>query len=36
MSQIEETVKNTTGFTLTEHDLKLRGVCKDCKNKKHD
>lgn len=31
--QIEETVKNSTGFTLTQHNLQLRGVCKDCKNK---
>ena len=33
MSQIEELVQNETGFTLTEHDLILRGVCKECKNK---
>lgn len=33
MSQIEENVKNTTGFTLTQHDLVLRGICKECKNK---
>lgn len=32
MSQIEEIVQNETGFTLTEHDLVMRGVCKDCKN----
>ncbi len=33
MSQIEETVKNSTGFTLTNHNLVLHGICKDCKNK---
>lgn len=32
MIQIEEIVKNETGFTLTEHDLVMRGICKDCKN----
>lgn len=31
MSQIEEIVQNETGFTLTEHDLVMRGVCKECK-----
>ncbi|WP_294372841.1 Fur family transcriptional regulator [uncultured Clostridium sp.] len=32
MSQIEEMVQNETGFTLTEHDLVLKGVCRECKN----
>lgn len=35
MSQIEEIVQNETGFTLTEHDLVMRGICKDCKKCKH-
>lgn len=32
MSQIEEMVQSETGFTLTEHDLIMKGVCKECKN----
>lgn len=32
MSQIEEIVRNETGFTLTEHDLVMKGVCRECKN----
>lgn len=34
MTQIEELVQNETGFTLTKHDLVLRGVCKECKKNK--
>lgn len=34
MSQVEEMVKSETGFTLTEHDLIMKGVCKECKNNK--
>lgn len=34
MSQIEEIVQNETGFTLTQHDLVLKGVCRECKNKR--
>jgi Fe2+ or Zn2+ uptake regulation protein len=26
-------VQNSTGFTLTDHDLVMKGVCKDCKKK---
>ena len=33
MLQIQEMVQNSTGFTLTDHDLVMKGVCKDCKNK---
>jgi Fur family ferric uptake transcriptional regulator len=33
MLQIEEMVQNRTGFTLTTHDLVMKGVCKDCKKK---
>lgn len=33
MLQIEELVQNSTGFTLTDHDLVMKGVCKDCKAK---
>lgn len=35
MSQIEEMVQSETGFTLTEHDLIMKGVCKECKNNKN-
>nr|WP_156211454.1 transcriptional repressor [Clostridium butyricum] len=35
MSQIEEMVQSETGFTLTEHDLVMKGVCKECKNNKN-
>ncbi|WP_244834762.1 Fur family transcriptional regulator [Clostridium sp. BJN0001] len=34
MSQIEEMVEDETGFTLTEHELILKGICSDCKKKK--
>ncbi|WP_040212275.1 Fur family transcriptional regulator [Clostridium polynesiense] len=34
MHQVEELVKNKTGFTLTEHHLILKGICEECKNKK--
>lgn len=33
MLQIEELVQNSTGFTLTDHDLVMKGVCSDCRNK---
>ena len=33
MLQIQEMVQNSTGFTLTNHDLVMKGVCKDCKKK---
>jgi Fe2+ or Zn2+ uptake regulation protein len=31
--QIQEIVQNLTGFTLTTHDLVMKGICKDCKKK---
>ena len=34
MKQFEEMVEKETGFTLTEHNLVMNGVCKDCINKK--
>ncbi len=39
MTQIEELLKEQTGFKLTEHKLQLKGLCKECsvdedKNKK--
>lgn len=33
MLQIQEIVQNSTGFTLTDHDLVMKGVCQDCKKK---
>lgn len=33
MKQIEELVQSETGFTLMEHNLIMKGVCKDCKKK---
>lgn len=33
MLQIEEIVKNKTGFTLTEHELVMKGICKQCNKK---
>jgi Fe2+ or Zn2+ uptake regulation protein len=34
MVQIEQIIKNRTGFTLMEHDLKIKGICEDCKKHK--
>jgi Fur family transcriptional regulator, ferric uptake regulator len=31
MKQIEELIKNKTGFTMMEHQLYIRGICDDCK-----
>ena len=33
MLQIQEMVQNSTGFTLTDHDLVMKGICKDCQKK---
>lgn len=33
MKQIEEILKNQTGFTLTEHSLELKGICNKCKKR---
>lgn len=30
MNQIEELLKEKVGFKLTEHDLKLKGICGEC------
>lgn len=30
MNQIEEILKEKTGFRLTEHQLKLKGICENC------
>jgi Fur family ferric uptake transcriptional regulator len=34
MKQVEELLKNKTGFTMTEHQLYIKGVCDDCKEHK--
>jgi Fe2+ or Zn2+ uptake regulation protein len=31
MVQIEQIIKNRTGFTLMEHELKIKGICEECK-----
>lgn len=38
MQQVEQLIRNKTGFTLTEDNhfnLKFHGVCKECTEKKH-
>jgi Fur family transcriptional regulator, ferric uptake regulator len=34
MVQIEQIIKNKTGFTLMEHELKIKGICDSCKKHK--
>lgn len=34
MKQFETIVKDETGFTLTEHNLVMEGVCKECNKEK--
>lgn len=34
MKQIEELMQTETGFTLIEHNLVMKGVCKECKKEK--
>ncbi|OPJ58997.1 Fur family transcriptional regulator [Clostridium oryzae] len=29
-----EMIKNKTGFTMTEHEFRVKGICKQCKDKK--
>lgn len=33
MPQVEEIIKNTTGFSLVHHELRITGICNDCKKK---
>lgn len=33
MKQFDELVERETGFTVTEHNLQIKGVCENCKNK---
>lgn len=34
MVQIEQIIKYKTGFTLMEHELKIKGICDACKKQK--
>jgi Fur family ferric uptake transcriptional regulator len=34
MVQIEELIKNKTGYTTMQHELKIKGICEDCKKDK--
>lgn len=34
MVQIEQIIKNKTGFTLMEHELRIKGICEACKKQK--
>lgn len=34
MLQIEEVIKSKTGFTPLEHELKIEGICEECREKK--
>lgn len=36
MNQIEEMLKEKVGFKLVEHDLKLKGICEECSEKRED
>ncbi len=31
IGQIEELIKRQTGFTLTEHNIEIKGICETCK-----
>lgn len=33
MIQIEEIIKSKTGFTLVDHELKVKAICKECQKK---
>lgn len=33
INQIEEMLREKVGFKLTEHDLKLKGICENCSDK---
>lgn len=35
MSKIEELISRETGFSIMEHHLELKGICKDCTRTKH-
>lgn len=36
LKQVEEIVQNETGFTVTDHNLVMEGICENCKNKNQD
>jgi len=31
MAQIEELIKNKIGYSVMEHELKIKGICEECK-----
>ena len=33
MQQIEELIKSRTGFSSIEHELRIEGICEDCKSR---
>ncbi len=35
MSKVEELISRETGFSIREHHLELKGVCRECINSKH-
>lgn len=34
MQQVEELIKNRTGFSSIEHQLKIEGICEECESNK--
>jgi len=34
MQQVEELIRNKTGFSSIEHELKIEGICEECKSNK--
>ncbi|ADZ20002.1 Fe2+ or Zn2+ uptake regulation protein [Clostridium acetobutylicum] len=36
MDQVEEIIKNKTGFVLIDHELKMKALCKDCMDKSNN
>jgi len=34
MKQIEELIKTKTGFSSIEHELKIEGICQECKSRR--
>lgn len=34
MAQIEELIKNKIGYSVMQHELKIKGICEECKRSK--
>jgi Fe2+ or Zn2+ uptake regulation protein len=34
MQQVEELIRNRTGFSSIEHELKIEGICEECKTRR--